>query len=324
MSDLMPEEIREDQSDLPLVSVIVITYNSAAYVLETLESIKNQTYKNIELIVSDDCSRDKTVDVVKEWMGQNSFSFVNMSIIVANNNSGIPANCNQGLGRACGEWVKFIAGDDLLVDNCVESFVKNVNDNKHYAWAMSQQFVMIDKVIKWIERPRGKFFTGKSSSLLKNLIYFGSLPGPVFFYKRKVLMELGGFNEAYRLLEDYPLYIKLAESGFDLLYINKPLVVYRLSQDSVTGNVNSGFSSCMLDYIDRELDSVAARQKMYPYLWHKYLQRKLVKYNAGGWKRVFCSFFVRTTDIVYWVKKFLSLSGRSVYKQTELVSLSRF
>jgi len=50
-----------------LVSVVVVTYNSSKYVEETLESIKNQTYPNIELIVTDDCSTDSTVDIVMNW-----------------------------------------------------------------------------------------------------------------------------------------------------------------------------------------------------------------------------------------------------------------
>ena len=55
----------------PLVSIIVITYNSAKYVLETLESAKNQTYQNIELIISDDCSIDNTVDICTRWLNEN-------------------------------------------------------------------------------------------------------------------------------------------------------------------------------------------------------------------------------------------------------------
>lgn len=54
----------------PLVSVIVITYNSAKYVLETLESIRVQSYQNIELIISDDCSKDNTIDICRNWIGK--------------------------------------------------------------------------------------------------------------------------------------------------------------------------------------------------------------------------------------------------------------
>ncbi len=54
----------------PLVSIIVCTYNSSKYVLETLESAKEQTYQNVELIVSDDCSTDNTVELCRKWIAE--------------------------------------------------------------------------------------------------------------------------------------------------------------------------------------------------------------------------------------------------------------
>ena len=66
----------------PLVSVAVIAYNSAEYILETLESIKAQTYDKIELIVSDDCSLDGTVEICHKWIDANKSRFVDICIVV--------------------------------------------------------------------------------------------------------------------------------------------------------------------------------------------------------------------------------------------------
>ena len=108
----------------PLVSIVVITYNSSEYVLETLESAKAQTYTNIELIVSDDCSTDETVSICKKWFEANKDRFVNTIMVEAEINSGVPANANRGLAECKGEWIKFIAGDDILVSTGIEEFVK--------------------------------------------------------------------------------------------------------------------------------------------------------------------------------------------------------
>ena len=70
----------------PLVSIIVITYNSAKYVLETLESARYQTYQNIELIVSDDCSVDNTVEICNNWIKKNSNRFARVELITVNKN----------------------------------------------------------------------------------------------------------------------------------------------------------------------------------------------------------------------------------------------
>src|SRR5690606_12047202 len=103
----------------PLVSVVVITYNSAKYVLATLESIKAQTYQNIELIVSDDCSNDDTVEICRSWMVENCERFIRTELITTEKNKGIPANCNRGVTASQGLWIKIIAGDDLLLPNCI-------------------------------------------------------------------------------------------------------------------------------------------------------------------------------------------------------------
>ena len=116
--------------DIPLVSIIVVTYNSSKYILETLESAKDQTYKNIELIVTDDSSKDNTVELCKEWMQKNSARFVRTEVITVPQNSGIAANCNRGVNAAEGTWVKFIAGDDILTVDCVDAFVDFVKLNK--------------------------------------------------------------------------------------------------------------------------------------------------------------------------------------------------
>ena len=105
-----------EKIDLPLVSIIVITYNSAKYLVDTLESIKDQTYKRIELIISDDFSSDDTISICQNWVAQNAERFVNTNIILAERNTGIPANCNRGGIKAKGEWLKFIAGDDFGLD----------------------------------------------------------------------------------------------------------------------------------------------------------------------------------------------------------------
>lgn len=64
----------------PLVTIAVVTYNSSQTILETLESVKEQTYKNIELIISDDCSSDNTTDICQKWLQKNAIFFSNVQI----------------------------------------------------------------------------------------------------------------------------------------------------------------------------------------------------------------------------------------------------
>lgn len=108
------------------VSVIVITYNSSKYVLETLESVKDQDYPNIELIVSDDCSTDDTFEICKKWVDENKSRFSRATVVQTEKNGGICVNYNRGLKEVQGEWVKYIAGEDILMPNCISAFVTSI------------------------------------------------------------------------------------------------------------------------------------------------------------------------------------------------------
>ena len=79
-------------NESPLVSITVITYNSAKYVIETLESAKAQTYQNIELIISDDHSTDNTVKDCRQWIEKNKEWFIRTVLITIPENTGVPAN----------------------------------------------------------------------------------------------------------------------------------------------------------------------------------------------------------------------------------------
>ena len=120
-----------------LVSCTVLAYNSASTILEALESIKAQTYQNIELIVSDDCSTDDTVELCRKWIAQNSDRFVRVELITVDHNTGVCANSNRVL-RACkGLWRKGIAADDKLLPNCVSDFIAFVREYPEARWVSS-------------------------------------------------------------------------------------------------------------------------------------------------------------------------------------------
>ena len=112
----------------PLVSVAVITYNSSNTVIETLDSIFAQTYPDLELIISDDCSSDNTVAVCRQWIAEHKTRFVYTTIIESPVNTGISANLNRAEDACKGNWVKGIAGDDLLLPECIETYMQYVGD----------------------------------------------------------------------------------------------------------------------------------------------------------------------------------------------------
>ena len=230
-------------TDNPLVSIIVITYNSSQYVLETLESARAQTYQNIELIVSDDCSTDDTVEICRKWIDEYEERFVRAELITVEKNSGIPANCNRGVKSATGEWIKLIAGDDLLLTNSIKVNVGFVNNNKKVKVLFSRMLVF--KTIKneksiissyplasQISKFNKKAESQYKSILSKNFIWVT----PSSFIHCSVFEEIGRFDENYPMYEDYPFWLNITSKGTSLYYMDKKTVMYRKEFSTTSSN----------------------------------------------------------------------------------------
>lgn len=221
----------------PLVSLGIITYNSSKFIIEALESMKSQTYNNVELIISDDCSSDDTVDVCRRWLEDNGKRFVNTQIIVPQHNTGTAGNCNR-LMRACrGEWVKYIAGDDKLHPNCVENFMNYIKSKPSAEIIFSNVigFGNMDAAKKWPFSNPGKIFNNMSYEEIRMCLFKGNfLPAPSTFIKKSCWKKLGGYEESIPLLEDWPFWIKAFQANCNIQYMNKVTAYYRFSESSIS------------------------------------------------------------------------------------------
>ena len=235
-----------NKKDYPLVSIVIITYNSSKYVLETLESAKVQTHQNIELIVSDDCSKDNTAEICTHWIAKNKDRFVRTEFITVVKNTGIPANCNRGLKAASGEWIKFIAGDDTLISDCIENFViyiRKSSDEKisfiHSSINYYKNEIKNDTLLGVSDKSKSFF---NSPNIKANhqykllLLHNGHIAAASTIYRKTILDEVGGFDEEMPF-EDWPIYIKLTGLGYKLFYLQKKTINYRFHNQSYYNNL---------------------------------------------------------------------------------------
>lgn len=237
--------MKEDYN--PLVTIGVLTYNSAKYVLETLESAKAQTYKNIELIISDDCSTDKTVELCREWVEKNKDRFVRCEILTVEKNTGIPANCNRRLRASKGEWLKGIAGDDILAPDCIENFINFVKENPEAEWVAShvQSFrgqFREDALVSLYDASEYPIFEHDVSSLAQYRFLLKDFPFKIMgcIFKTKMLVECGGYDERFPGIEDWPLVLKLSKMGNICFYMSKVTSFYRLHDTSISNGRIAG------------------------------------------------------------------------------------
>jgi len=107
---------------LPLISFIVTSFNYENYVIKTLESIKNQTYENIEIIIVDDKSSDNSVEKIKKFIEGNKG--LSIKLIEHTENKGQMATMQTGLKQAQGQFVSFIDSDDILVKDYAKTLIR--------------------------------------------------------------------------------------------------------------------------------------------------------------------------------------------------------
>ena len=233
-----------------LVSVIISTYNSSQFIIETLESISDQTWKDIELIITDDYSVDNTVDLCRKWIDENKRRFVNAFIITNDINTGVSANANRGLSFAKGDWIKFLGGDDTLKHDCIEENMLHVISDTGIRVLFSKVNIynndfspdnLLSTSREDTSDPRSIMANGRNAdSQYKMLLLSDRLKyAPSVFLHRETLLSVGGFDERFRLLEDYPLWLNLTKNGHKLHYMDKVTVNYRQHSKAIN---NTGTS----------------------------------------------------------------------------------
>lgn len=294
----------KNNTNNPLVSIIIITYNSSKYILETLESAKDQTYQNIELIVSDDCSTDNTVEICRKWIECNKGRFIRTELVTSQNNTGISANCNRGLNAANGFWIKYIAGDDMLVIDCISEFIKEINKLPGESFFVSEMYVLKDQVISEKISPNPEFLKRNSKSQFKYMaIFLSYIPAPAVMFKTETLKMLNGFDERYKLLEDLPLFIKLTAAGYRFNLIQIPLVIYRYHSESITKLNPPFFQESLKSFLNELFYPLLKDENMLLLLRHYRLKDRL--YNSSDYKeKLFYSFIMRSTDPYTWYFKY--------------------
>ena len=302
----------------PLVSIVIITYNSAKYVLETLESVKAQTYENIELIVSDDGSvKDDTVAVVSKWIGENKECFkIPPILITVEKNTGTVKNLNRGVKASHGEWIKSLAGDDKLKPNCIEEFVKYVQSNPLCQFCccdldlFSEEGKVSSDLIMWYNY----FFNCVKESYkdkCRRIISEYTIPGPSWFYSRKLYDEIGGFDEAYILMEEWPFAYKALKAGYDICPVDQKLVDYRFSETSVCHSRDNDLGNKLLfddtfKFYRKVLRHELIKRGKVLQAWHYNINYKILNFKyrkPSKRKLIMYKLYHRVFDPLYYFEK---------------------
>ena len=207
-----------------LVSIIMPAYNCEKYVAEAINSILAQTYRNWELLVLDDGSKDNTLRLIKEFSQKDS----RIKALSNGKNMGVSATRNRGIEIASGEWIAFLDSDDVWKPEKLE-----------------KQFEIV------VKEAAEFLFTGSSYINEEGEYYKGifEVPEKITYKKLRnqnviscssVLVRKKYFEhikmEKDEMHEDYAVWLRILKLGVTAYGVNEPLLIYRISRNSKSGN----------------------------------------------------------------------------------------
>lgn len=216
-----------------LISVCVPVYNGESTIEETINAIVNQTYKNIEIIVVDNCSTDNTVSILKKIKDERIRVFIN------DENLGMVGNWNQCLKYVTGQYVHFVCADDLLSLDCIQKKVDILMKHNEVSMVISASELINDNNQILLQRNLFKKDTiCNGKKLAKKSFYTRNLygePSNVLF-KTSAIKQVGDFAMNTCYSTDWDMWIRLSCTG-DVAYINEYLMKYRVATGNETSRI---------------------------------------------------------------------------------------
>lgn len=227
---------------MPLVSVIMPSYNHEKFISTAIRSVLDQTFSDFELIIIDDASQDTSREIIKNFKEKDD----RIHTIFHKKNRGIARTLNEGIARSKGEYVAFLASDDVWISNKLKYQLRILNSNKNkdiIIW--SEGLIINEKGI-----PTGELFTQKyrnpkrkSGYIFEELLQGNFIFGSSFIAKKENLKNFK-FNECFKYLNDWQYYVDLSKK-YEYYYIPKPLAMYRIHG----GNTNLDREGYARDHI---------------------------------------------------------------------------
>ena len=218
--------------NFPLVSVICLSYNHEAYVVEALNSVINQTYPNVELLIADDCSTDNSVEVIQNWLENHP----EVDFLTNEKNFGNTKTFNQLAKKAKGEFIIDLAADDILLPNCVENQIKTFQNSKFKNLAIVYgNLIEVDENGSFL----GNYYTEEdhpeSGDIYKMVVGRTTKICSVSSMVKKSVMEKLGYYDENLAYEDLDLWIRTSRD-FDFEYIPEVLAKKRILSDSLSSH----------------------------------------------------------------------------------------
>jgi len=217
----------------PEISVVIPTYNRAYLIGRAIQSVLQQTFQDIEVLLVDDCSNDNTKEIVA-GIGDNRIKYIRHE-----KNRGVAAARNTGIASATGKYVAFLDSDDEWLPEKLEKQIKVFTDATAAVGIVYTRMVILEGNNKKYIPP--VYAKSREGNLLRDLLVDPILvKPPATMIRKECFARVGMFDENFFAGEDWDLWIRLAKH-YEFKYINDLLVICHVLADRVT-NSNQNFT----------------------------------------------------------------------------------
>ena len=292
-------------SSFPLISVVLPTYNRASTLLRAVNSVLNQTYPNLELIIVDDASNDETSNLIKNISDQR------LKYIKHPEQRGAGTARNSGIEIAQGEYIAFQDSDDEWLPTKLEEQLKLFNTNKNIG-AVFSTYLKVSERNK--ELVPAKLSAEMWGDIHRNILFSSWIGTPTLMVKSDLIKSIAGFDQGLEALEDWELVIRLAKlCRFGC--INKPLVTAYLSEGSITEKEEINLTA-IEQIIEKHLDSYnsqpAAKATQLVFIGNRKCLNGNMKEGIKYFKK---AIKVSPGSIPAWIGLILAYTGQSMYRR---------
>ena len=205
----------------PLITVYITNYNYGKFIKKAIDSVLNQTFKNFELIIIDDGSKDKSAKIIKQFQNKNKIK------VVFQKNKGLIVSNNLALRMSNAKYIMRLDSDDWLDPHALEIMVNILERNKKISLVFPDYYE-VDKNGKIIGQVRRHDF--KKVKLLDQPAH-----GACTMIRKENLLDIGGYDEEFNCQDGYYLWLKFIKK-YVVRNVNLPLFYYRQHQNSLTNN----------------------------------------------------------------------------------------
>lgn len=231
----------------PLVTVYIPTYNRVDLLKRAVESVLQQTYKNLEVIIVDDCSTDGT----HAYLFEISKKDKRVHYFIKENNSGACTSRNIAINNAHGEFITGLDDDDYFLENRIELFV----ENRSKGILFSPIFI---KTKYGVNLRKVKHDMVSYSDLKK-----GNIVGNQIFIKTEYLKDIGGFDVRLKSWQDYDLWFRLLKKSHTFFNIFVPSYVMDMSHEKKRITTSSNAYCGYNQFITKHFEDLSDQERKY-------------------------------------------------------------